>query len=111
VLAARIIKYRERIGGFTGVAQVKRTYGISDSVFALIGPMLMSDPSAIPKIDLNTVSAWQLVQRTGIPDAAARAIIAQRRQTGSFQSVEELKKIPSVDDSLFQKMLPFVKVN
>jgi competence protein ComEA len=33
VLANRIIKFRERIGGFVSMEQLHKTYGISDSVF------------------------------------------------------------------------------
>jgi competence protein ComEA len=44
VLANRIIKFRERIGGFVSMEQLHKTYGISDSVFQLIGPYIKLDP-------------------------------------------------------------------
>ena len=111
VLANRIVKYRERMGGFTNEAQVKATYGISDSVFRLIAPYLRIDPETIQKINLNTTSAYELRIRANIPDAIARAIIAYRQQYGPYQSVNDLKKIVFISDSLFQKIIGQVKVD
>lgn len=110
-LAARIVNYRERLGGFINLAQVKRTYGISDSVFALISPWLKADPENIPKADLNSVSAYELRQKTDIPAAVAQSIIVYRQQYGPYKLVEDLKKIAFMNDSLFQKIAPFVKVD
>lgn len=110
VLASRIVKFRERMGGFTDVAQVKKTYGISDSVFILINPWLTVNTINPPKLDLNSISAYELKQRANIPDAVAKAIVTYRQQYGPYQSVNDLKKIVFINDSLFQKMLPFLWV-
>jgi competence ComEA-like helix-hairpin-helix protein len=40
VLSNRIIKYRNAMGGFKSVDDVKKTYGLSDSVFQIIKPYL-----------------------------------------------------------------------
>ncbi len=40
VLSKRIVKFRNSIGGFKSVEQVGKTYGLSDSVFQIIRPML-----------------------------------------------------------------------
>lgn len=40
VLSKRIVKFRNSIGGFSSIEDVKRTYGLSDSTFDLIRPYL-----------------------------------------------------------------------
>ncbi|MBY0480553.1 MAG: helix-hairpin-helix domain-containing protein [Chitinophagaceae bacterium] len=40
-LAARIIKFRNKLGGFTSIDQLGKTYGLSDSVFRAIQPYLV----------------------------------------------------------------------
>ena len=110
VLANRIVKYRERMGGFTSEWQVKKTYGISDSVFQLIAPYLKTNLITVQKINLNTVSAYDLRMRADIPDAVAKGIIVYRQQNGPFQSVNDLKKIVFITDSVFQKLIMRVKV-
>lgn len=49
VLSNRIIKYRTSIGGFTSIDQVKKTYGLADSVFQIIRPYLTLSISDPPK--------------------------------------------------------------
>ena len=110
VLANRIIKFRERAGGFTTIEQVHKTYGISDSVFKLIDPYLQMSVAAVQKLNLNTTSAYELKTRIGIPENIARAIIVYRQQYGLFQSVSDLKKIIFITDSLFQQIAPRLKI-
>jgi competence protein ComEA len=110
VLANRIIKFRERIGGFTTIEQVHKTYGISDSVFGQISSYLVFNPAALPKLNLNTISAYELRMRVAIPDAIARAIVMYRNQYGPYQSVNDLKKIVFISDSLFQRISLVLKV-
>lgn len=40
VLSKRIVKFRNSMGGFSSIEDVKRTYGISDSTFEMIRPYL-----------------------------------------------------------------------
>lgn len=40
-LAARMAKFRDKLGGFQNVDQVRRTYGMTDSIFLLISPFII----------------------------------------------------------------------
>lgn len=40
-LAARMIKFRDKIGGFQNLDQVRRTYGLTDSIYNLIAPLIV----------------------------------------------------------------------
>jgi DNA uptake protein ComE-like DNA-binding protein len=40
-LAGRMIKFRDKIGGFQNLDQVRRTYGVTDSIFNLISPLII----------------------------------------------------------------------
>lgn len=110
VLAARIIKYREHAGGFISADQIKKTYGLSDSTFQLILPFLKVKPETLPKLDINKASAYDLRMRLNVPENIARAIIVYRRQNGDFQSVEDLKKLVLITDSLFVRIVPRIEV-
>lgn len=110
IMANRIIKYRERVGGFFKTEQVHKTYGISDSVFSLIEPYLTIDINSAPRLNINTASAYELRTRINIPDAVARSIIVYRQQYGNYQAVSDLKKIVFISDSLYQRIAPYLKV-
>ncbi|MEO7530201.1 MAG: helix-hairpin-helix domain-containing protein [Sediminibacterium sp.] len=107
VLANRIIKFRDRIGGFTSLEQVRKTYGISDSVFQVIGPYLKLNSATVQKINLNIVSAYDLRVKANIPDVVAKAIVIYRQQYGPYQSVNDLKKVVLMSDSLFLRVSPY----
>ena len=111
VLANRIIKFREKAGGFSSTEQVRKTYGINDSVFGMISPYLKLNQGNIPKININTVSAYELRMRTGIADVQARAIVLYRNQYGPFQTVTDLKKIVFLTDSVYQRIVPYIQVD
>lgn len=107
VLANRLIRYREKLGGFTSLEQVKRTYGISDSVFTLIQPLLRLQPEMVPgkqSLDLNTATVSQLTAVAGIPEAIAKAIVVYRKEYGPFQQITDLKKLVLISDTLFQRV-------
>jgi competence protein ComEA len=110
VLANRIIKFRERIGGFVSMEQFHKTYGISDSVFQLITPYLKLDPSNQPKLNLNTASAYDMKRRLSISTATAKAIVMYREQYGPYQSLNDLKKIILISDTLFQRISALISV-
>ena len=110
VLASRIVHYREKIGGFTDIEQVKKVYGIADSVFQVMRSFLQISPAQLKKLNLNTVMPNELGRRTGISAAVAKAIIVYRQQYGSFQSVADLRRIIFLNDSLMALILPHVVV-
>ncbi|MES2004664.1 MAG: helix-hairpin-helix domain-containing protein [Bacteroidota bacterium] len=105
VLATRIIRYRERTGGFVSMEQVKKTYGISDSVFELISPFLRIDAASMPKTNINTASVYQLKNQLGISEPVARAIVVYRQQYGTYGTVDDLKKLVFIPDSVFQRIV------
>lgn len=56
------------------------------------------------KVNLNTASKEELLSLTGIGDVKADSIIRYREEHGSFQSVEDIKKIEGIKDGVFNKI-------
>ncbi len=109
VLANRIVKFRDKIGGFVSLEQVRKTYGISDSLFPVILPYLRFEPANLPKLNLNTASLYDLRSRTGMPYSMAKSIISFREQNGPYQSLEDIKKAFPIPDTLWQKLVLLIK--
>jgi DNA uptake protein ComE-like DNA-binding protein len=105
ILAARIVKYRERSGGFVSTAQVRKTYGISDSLFTVILPYLQFRPGSLPAIDINSASAYALRTKLDIPFRDAYAIVKYRDQHGPFHSLNDIPKLVPMHDSVSQKLM------
>ena len=107
-LQYRIIKYREKLGGFLTVEQIRETYGITDSEYALIVPFLQLKPSITTKININTATDYDLSSHPYIEKNVAKAIVLYRIQHGKYSSVEDIKKIVFIKEALFQKISPYL---
>jgi competence protein ComEA len=94
VLAARIIKYRERSNGFSSKEELKSVFGLKDSLLMQIDPYLQINESNLQKLPLNRTSAYQIVQKTGVSIEIAKAIVLRRQINGLFTEIDQLLEIP-----------------
>lgn len=106
-LAARIVNFRDKLGGFYSTEQIGETYGLPDSTFRMLKPYLLVDAAAIKKINLNTATKDELRTHPYIKWALANAIVEYRNQHGTFNSIADLKNIMLVDEATFQKIAPY----
>lgn len=110
-LAQRIVTFREKLGGFYSVDQVKETYGLPDSTFIKIKPKLILTNTSIKKININTASLDEMRSHPYIRYNLANAFIQYRSQHGNFSSVEDVKKIMIITDEVYNKVSPYLTVN
>lgn len=111
VLSRRIVLFRDRLGGFHDIRQVGETYGLADSVFVKIQPLLQLGSVSLRKIDINKTDEKSLADHPYIDTKLARAIIRYRNNHGPFRSVEGLKAIALVDEVIYRKLEKYLVVN
>lgn len=109
-LPYKIISFREKLGGFVNMAQVKETYGMTDSVFKHILQYLHFQPTEIRKLNINTATDFELNAHPYIDKTLSKAMIIYRQQHGGYQSVADIKKIVFVKQDLFNKIEPYLTV-
>lgn len=108
VLAGRIIRFRNRLGGFYSIKQVGETYGLPDSTFQRILPCLdLATP--VVQLDVNTAGEAELRSHPYIGYKLARMLIAFREQNGPFEGSEDLFKLPLMDTITFQRLNPYLR--
>jgi competence protein ComEA len=107
-LAARIINFRDKLGGFYSVQQVAETYGLSDSTFTAIRPLLQCNQPAVLQLNINTADANTLKQHPYIRWNLANLIVQYRAQHGPFASLDELLKLASVTAEWLEKTRPYL---
>ncbi|MBB1282913.1 helix-hairpin-helix domain-containing protein [Flavisolibacter sp. BT320] len=110
-LSARIIAFREKLGGFYSVEQVSETFGLPDSTFQKIKSRLQVDGNKIRKININTATKDELKEHPYIRWKLANVIVEYRNQHGSFRSPEELRNIVLIDEKTFEKIAPYVSLD
>ena len=107
-LANRIVGFREKLGGFYSVNQIAEVYGLSDSVFQQIKPLLQCDAGIIQKININTAGINELKAHPYIKYQVGNAVIQYRLQHGNFVDMDDLKQVHLVTDDLLQKLSPYI---
>lgn len=91
VLAARIVGFREKQGGFVRVQDLLGVYGVKDSLLQTLAPYLRLEEGRVPKSNLNQASVLQLVQKAGLQVVVAQAVVRWRQQNGAFATFDELE--------------------
>lgn len=111
-LSSRIVRYRERLGGFISVLQLKEVYGISDSAYKLIFPLLTIDKDFKPQqIDINAVEYAALRRHPYATHEFTKLLLAYRKANGLYKDELELEKVEQLDKSIIQKLLPYLIFN
>ncbi len=106
--ARRIVRYRERLGGFIDVGQLLEVYGFTPELLAHIAPSLTLDTSSIRRIDINSIGLKQLILHPYIEYYQARDIVNLRNRGVRFSSADDLRAVPSMADSTLARLLPYL---
>lgn len=110
-LSQRIINFRDKLGGFYSVEQVGETYLLPDSTFQKIKPYLLLNTVPLQKIGINSATLDVLKNHPYIRFHVGNAIVQYRNQHGNFTSVEEIRKIMIVTDSVYTKVAPYLSLD
>jgi DNA uptake protein ComE-like DNA-binding protein len=92
VLARRIIKYRNLLGGFASPGQLREVYGLSDSTFNIISKRVKADSSKVVKINLNSADFKRLIRMPYLEKYDVTMILKFRELQGRIMSLDELIK-------------------
>lgn len=108
-LANRIINFRDKLGGFYSIDQVKEVYGLPDSTYQLIRPFFTLH-SAVKKIDINTATTEQLKAHPYLKWNLANAIVNYRTQHGLFEKLDDLLKIDIITPETLDRLRPYFAI-
>ena len=106
--ASRILKYRERLGGFYALEQLKEVYGVDSAHFAQWLPQLGLNTAVIRKIDINAASFEELKRHPYLSYKQINALIQYRKQHGAYTNLSDLKNIPLFTDEILRKLAPYL---
>jgi competence ComEA-like helix-hairpin-helix protein len=131
-LAKRIRDDRQQRGPFKDLRDLDRVPGVGPGLLAVIKDLTRFDGAvtpgnaasfrtfgayttgesgpAAPLVDLNSATEKDLLGLPGVGPARARAILAYRREAGSFAAVSELERVPGISRSLRARLEPLVTV-
>jgi competence protein ComEA len=90
VLSARIIKYRNMLGGFASVEQLKEVYGLPEETYELIQGRLFADSSKLRKININSAMYRDLSRIPYLEKYEVTAILKYRELKGRISGIRDL---------------------
>lgn len=106
--ARRIVRYRERLGGFLSTDQLLEVYGFTPELLAHITPTLKLDTSGVRRIPINTIELKQLAKHPYVEYYQARDIVRLRQRGVRFHTADDLRTVPSMADSTLERLLPYL---
>lgn len=111
-LAERIVKYRQKIGGFTIKQQLNDVYGLSPEVIDQLWQhfdLLQPTPIAF-KIELNEANIKELAKNPYISYQLAKKIVSYRTLNGAFHTFDALLKIPDYPRDIHKQICLYLKL-
>ncbi len=107
VLSKRIVKYRDLLGGFYSIEQLKEVYGMNDQNLNPLTDKVTFDLKKIQKIDYNFSDAKELARHPYIKRNLAEKIVKFRTKHGSIKNLEILRDSMILNIDEYQRLNPY----
>lgn len=108
-LSARIVKFRDALGGFYSADQYSEIYGLDSLALSELKRYgrVQSTPR---KIAINTATVQELNQHPYFRNRKLNEVIVRyREQHGPFSSAEAMKEIRILDEATLRKIAPYLE--
>lgn len=103
--ARRIVNYRQRLGGFCRVEQLREIDGFPESAL----PYFDLGDVNLRKLDINHLTLQQLKAHPYIGFYRAKAITDYRRLHGPLQSLQQLRLLKEFSAADIQRLEPYIQ--
>jgi len=111
-LSARIVKYRNRLGGFVHINQLHEVYGLDTVVIHELLKLAYLDEHFQPnRININQLTGNELNIHPYLDKKLAKALATYRFQHGDFKQVEDIRSLHFITKEAADKIIPYLKVD
>jgi len=107
VLSKRIVKYRDLLGGFYSVNQLKEVYGLSEQTIRQIEEKVKLDNNKIRKLDLNFADVNELSRHPYLKKNLATLIVKFRTKNGSLRDFSILRDSMILNIDEYNRIKPY----
>ena len=110
VFSARIIEYRELLGGFVRKDQLLEVYGMDSVRLAGIADQIVVDSTLVRKISINKSGIRELTAHPYIEFFLAKSIVRYRETKGEIGSLKEFSEETGIPDTILKKIGPYLEL-
>ena len=112
VLSLRITKFRDKLGGFIALDQLREVYGLDSMVVGRLMDHVYISSDFVPrKIPVNLASEKELADHPYVSWEFARILVAYRFQHGDFKRIDELYKMEGIQKKELEKVMVYFTIN
>lgn len=112
VLSARIIKYRDKLGGFVRKTQYQEVYGLGALALENLAKHTYILPEFQPKpLNINTDDFKTLVAHPYLSYKQVQHIMRHRAHHGKLPTVTALLTAALLDETTFERIKPYLAVH
>ena len=109
VLAGRIIKFRNLLGGFVSVIQLKEVYGLKEETYNLIRDRILVDSARIIHIGINSAGYREMVRHPYLEPSDVKSLLKYRELKGSISGQEVIIRNNLIDSSRMLRVRPYLR--
>ena len=106
--AVRILKYRERLGGFHHKEQLMEVYGLDSTKYQEIKDQISISSVALKVVNVNTAVFDDLKRNPYLSYKQINAIIQYRKQHGNYAGLSDLSKVLILNQGIIDKIAPYI---
>lgn len=109
VLSSRVIRYREKLGGFISPRQLLDVYGLNDEMFSKVEAWFFCNESLVEKLCVDTAS-WKTLRAHPFIGKSGATVISNYAKHNDLRSLSQLKELPMMNDSTWGRWEPYIKI-
>jgi len=106
--ANRIVKYRNRIGGFYKKEQLMEVFGIDSVKYLEIKDQVRIDETKIRKININTAGVEDFKNNPYIRYKQVNAMVQYRKQHGNYKGLADLSQVAILTPETIALLKPYL---
>ncbi|MDD4636266.1 MAG: helix-hairpin-helix domain-containing protein [Bacteroidales bacterium] len=106
--ANRIVKYRELLGGYHDVQQLRELYGMTEERYASLVSWFVVENDSIRKIQVNKAPFGELLRHPYLSMEQTKIIVKMRERKGHISSLDEFALYDLFNDSVRGKLEPYL---
>ncbi len=109
ILSIRIIKYRNYLGGYASIGQLREVYGLTEETFEMIKTRITADSSFITRININTSDYKELSKLRYLERYEITSILKYRQLKGNINSITDLVDNKLITNEKAKRVRPYLR--
>lgn len=106
--ASRIVRYKNRLGGFNKKEQLLEVFGMDSAKYAGLKDQVSVNQGHVQQININTAAFEDLKRHPYLTYKQMNAIIQYRKQHGDYSAITDLEKVILLDKAVLLKIAPYI---